>query len=98
NDEVHQERMARLRDRPVENKWIGMRMTEPEIDIAGMARAQGATGFGPIKSIEELDAVFAEAIDVVDRGGVAVIDVRVVTGYTPAMASALTRSSSGSKP
>lgn len=98
NDEVHQERMARVRDRPVENKWIGMRLTEPEIDIARMASAQGATGFGPIKSMDELDAAFAEAIEVVDQGGVAVVDVRVVTGYTPAMASALTRSAPGSKP
>lgn len=98
NDEVHQERMARLRDRPVENKWIGMRMTDPEIDLAKIAEAQGATGSGPVKSMEELEAVFTEAIAVVDAGGVAVVDVRVVTGYTPAMASALTRSSNGAKP
>jgi thiamine pyrophosphate-dependent acetolactate synthase large subunit-like protein len=98
NDEVHQERMARLRDRPVENKWIGMRMTDPEIDLAKIAEAQGATGFGPVKSMDELEAVFNEAIAVVDAGGVAVVDVRVITGYTPAMASALTRSSNGAKP
>ena len=46
NDEVHQERMARLRGRPVENKWIGQRIAEPEIDIAALARAQGAQGLG----------------------------------------------------
>ncbi|ACM28773.1 thiamine pyrophosphate-binding protein [Rhizobium rhizogenes] len=91
NDEVHQERMARMRDRPVENKWIGMRMTDPEIDLAAIARAQGATGIGPVKSMDQLEAVFKEAIAVVDAGGVAVIDVHVATGYTPAMASALTR-------
>lgn len=98
NDEVHQERMARLRDRPVENKWIGMRMTDPEIDLAKIAEAQGATGFGPVKSMDELEAVFNEAIAVVDAGGVAVVDVRVITGYTPAMASALTRSSNEAEP
>ena len=27
NDELHQERMARARNRPVENKWIGQRMS-----------------------------------------------------------------------
>ena len=91
NDEVHQERMARMRDRPVENKWIGMRMTDPEIDVAGMARAQGAKGFGPVSSMDQLEGAFREAIRVVNDGGVAVVDVRVVTGYTPAMASALTR-------
>src|SRR5262249_33182960 len=52
NDEVHQERMAVARKRPVENKWIGQRMGDPEIDLAQMARAQGAQGFGPITKLE----------------------------------------------
>jgi thiamine pyrophosphate-dependent acetolactate synthase large subunit-like protein len=91
NDEVHQERVAQMRDRPVENKWIGMRMTDPEIDLAGIARAQGAVGIGPITSMDRLEAAFKEAIAAVDAGGVAVVDVRVATGYTAAMASALTR-------
>jgi thiamine pyrophosphate-dependent acetolactate synthase large subunit-like protein len=91
NDEVHQERVARMRDRPVENKWIGMRMTDPEIDLAGIARAQGATGIAPVKSMDQLETAFKQAIAAVDAGGVAVVDVRVITGYTPAMASALTR-------
>ena len=91
NDEVHQEKVARMRSRPVENKWIGMRMTDPEIDLAGLARAQGAEGFGPVRDMAELDSVFAAAIAVVEAGGVAVVDVRVEPGYTPAMATALTR-------
>ena len=91
NDEVHQERMARERGRPVENKWIGQRMADPEIDLAGLARAQGAAGFGPVHDVAELDAVFAEAVAAVENGAVAVVDVRVLPGYTPAMASALTR-------
>ena len=93
NDEVHQERMARMRNRPVENKWIGQRISDPDIDIAAMARAQGATGFGPITTQDELGPVFAQAIAAVEAGGVAVVDVRVEPGYTPAMTAALTRSS-----
>jgi hypothetical protein len=42
NDEVHQERMAIMRNRPVDNKWIGQKMLDPEIDLAALARAQGA--------------------------------------------------------
>src|SRR4030095_1039423 len=42
NDELHQERMARLRGRPVENRWIGLRMSDPAIDLAQLARGQGA--------------------------------------------------------
>ena len=91
NDEVHQEKVARMRGRPVENKWIGMRMTDPEIDLAGLARAQGAAAFGPARDMAELPALFAEAIATVEAGGIAVVDVRVELGYTPAMASALTQ-------
>ena len=54
NDEVHQERVARERGRPVENKWIGQRIGDPDIDLAMMARAQGAEGIGPITRVEDL--------------------------------------------
>jgi thiamine pyrophosphate-dependent acetolactate synthase large subunit-like protein len=89
NDEVHQERVARMRSRPVENKWIGQRMSDPDIDLAAMARAQGALGFGPVDSVDKLPAVFAEAIAAVEAGQVAVVDVRVEPGYTPAMTAAV---------
>ena len=48
NDELHQERVARIRSRPPENRWIGQRISEPDIDIAGLARSQGGVGFGPV--------------------------------------------------
>src|SRR5229473_3531322 len=85
NDEVHQERVAVMRKRPVENKWIGQRMGDPEIDLAQMATAQGAHGFGPVTKIDDLPAVLAEAVAAVAAGAVAVVDVRVEPGYTPAM-------------
>ena len=91
NDEVHQERMAVNRGRPVENKWIGQRISDPDMDLAGLARAQGAQGFGPIQEAAGLVPAFRAAIAVVDGGGVAVVDVRVQPGYTPAMAAALAR-------
>jgi thiamine pyrophosphate-dependent acetolactate synthase large subunit-like protein len=91
NDEVHQERVAHMRKRPVANKWIGQRMSDPEIDLAGMARAQGATGFGPITTNSELGPAFTQAINVVENGGVAVVDVRVEPGYTASTVSGMTR-------
>jgi thiamine pyrophosphate-dependent acetolactate synthase large subunit-like protein len=81
NDELHQERVARMRNRPVENKWIGQRISDPDIDLAAIGRAQGAEGFGPVTQAAELDATFAQAIAAVDAGGVAVVDVRVEPGY-----------------
>jgi acetolactate synthase I/II/III large subunit len=84
NDEVHQERVARLRGRPVENKWIGQRITDPQIDLAALARAQGAQGFGPVAHGEDLIGVLKAAISEVDAGGVAVVDVLIEPGYTHA--------------
>ncbi|MGC1691739.1 MAG: thiamine pyrophosphate-dependent enzyme, partial [Pseudolabrys sp.] len=93
NDELHQERMARTRNRPVENRWVGQRISEPDIDLAGMARAQGAQGFGPVTSIAELVPAFQKAIAAVEGGAIAVVDVRVEPGYTTAMTAAMTRKS-----
>jgi thiamine pyrophosphate-dependent acetolactate synthase large subunit-like protein len=91
NDELHQERVARIRNRPVENRWIGQRISDPDIDMAAVARAQGATGFGPLTAMRELKPTFEEALAVVEKGGVAVVDVRVKPGYTAAMTAAMTR-------
>jgi len=89
NDEVHQERVARMRNRPVENKWIGQRISDPDIDLAQLAHAQGARGFGPVEDVRRLEPMLAEAVAVVEAGGVAVVDVRVAPGYTPAMTAAV---------
>jgi thiamine pyrophosphate-dependent acetolactate synthase large subunit-like protein len=96
NDEMHQERVARMRHRPVENKWIGQRMTEPDIDLAALARAQGALGLGPITSYDELAPAYAQAIATVEQGGVAVVDVRVEPGYAPAMRDTMLKTGDGS--
>ena len=93
NDELHQERVARMRNRPVENRWVGQRISEPDIDIASMARAQGAHAFGPIETIGDLGTTFEQAIAAVEGGAVAVVDVRVEPGYTAAMTAVMTRKS-----
>jgi thiamine pyrophosphate-dependent acetolactate synthase large subunit-like protein len=89
NDEVHQERVARMRNRPIENKWIGQRISDPDPDLAGLARAQGARGFGPVKEIADLPKVYAEAIAAVDAGEVVVVDVHIEPGYSPGVAAAI---------
>jgi thiamine pyrophosphate-dependent acetolactate synthase large subunit-like protein len=91
NDELHQERVARQRSRPVENRWIGQRIANPEPDLAMMARAQGLTGFGPIEDAAELERVLIEAIALVKGGATVVIDAVVQTGYSPSMTAGLTR-------
>jgi thiamine pyrophosphate-dependent acetolactate synthase large subunit-like protein len=91
NDELHQERVARMRNRPVENRWVGQRISDPDIDLASLARAQGAQGFGPVGTIAELLPAFEKAIAAVEAGQVAVVDVRVEPGYTAAMTAVMTR-------
>ncbi len=95
NDELHQERVARERGRPIENRWIGQAIRDPDIDLAAMARAQGATGFGPLAEPKNLARVLGEAAAAARAGRVAVVDVRVAAGYDPAAAAALMQRARG---
>jgi thiamine pyrophosphate-dependent acetolactate synthase large subunit-like protein len=97
NDELHQERVARTRARPVENRWIGMRMDDPPLDLAMLARGQGAVGIGPIRTEAELAAALAQGVDEVRRGAVCVVDVRVAPEYARATSAALMRQPPGGK-
>ena len=81
NDEVHQANVARDRTRPVENKGIGQRIVGPEVDLAGMARAQGAVGIGPIIDVKDLQPAIEQGLKHVREGKVCVIDVHVAPGY-----------------
>jgi len=75
NDEEHQERMARARQRPVENKGIGIRIEEPAPDLASIARALHVEGFGPIADPDQLGPTLDKAIAIVESGKPAVVDV-----------------------
>ena len=89
NDEVHQERVARMRGRPVENRSIGLTMDDPPLDLALLARGQGATGFGQIHDVPALEAALAEAVDRVMAGALCVVDVQVAPEYARAVSSVL---------
>ncbi len=91
NDEVHQERVAKERGRPVGNKWIGQAIRDPEPDLAVSARGLGLIGHGPVRDVASLRTVLDEAIRQVEGGASVLVDVRVMPGYTKAMAGALTR-------
>ena len=81
NDEMHQERVARQRGRPVANRWIGQRISNPDIDLAAMASAQGATAIGPIKTADQLPGALRDAISAAEKGHTVVVDVRTDVGY-----------------
>jgi thiamine pyrophosphate-dependent acetolactate synthase large subunit-like protein len=75
NDEEHQERMAKWRQRPVQNKGIGIRIEDPAPDLAAIARALGVDAFGPITEPQQLGATLDKAIEIVQQGKPAVVDV-----------------------
>lgn len=89
NDELHQERVARDRGRPVENRWIGQSIRDPDIDLATLARGQGCHGIGPVEDPRKLVAALTEAVAAVRAGKVCVVDVRVAVGYDPAAAAGI---------
>ena len=93
NDELHQERMARMRGRPIENRSIGLRMSDPPLDLATLAVGQGAVGFGPCDSIEATEKALQAAVQAVRDGKVAVIDVSVAPEYARATSNAMLRES-----
>lgn len=96
NDEVHQERVALMRNRSVENKWIGQRINDPDIDIAAIAKAQGLEGIGPVGLAEDLVSAVKSAVSLAIEGKSVVIDARVHPGYNSAMTSGLTRETKAS--
>jgi acetolactate synthase-1/2/3 large subunit len=77
NDEEHQERMARVRRRPVENRWVGQRLADPPVNFAGLARDLGVEGFGPIEDPAELADAYRRAVAAVAEGRPALVDVRI---------------------
>jgi thiamine pyrophosphate-dependent acetolactate synthase large subunit-like protein len=81
NDERHQEAIAVKRGRPPENRWIGQRIDDPDIDLAAMGTAQGALGIGPVKDFAEMRPAIDRGLAHVKAGGVCVIDMRVLPGY-----------------
>lgn len=80
NDELHQETVARRRNRPLENRWIGQRISDPDVDLAKFAEAQGAVGIGPITQPADLGPAMKRGAEILAKGGVVLIDVHVTPG------------------
>lgn len=80
NDVAHQERMAVVRGRPVENKFVGQQMVDPAIDLVAIAKAQGLDGEGPMMSAADFAKALERGEKVVRAGGIYVIDARVDVG------------------
>lgn len=76
NDWAHQERMAQLRGRPLQNANLGMELDRPAPDFAAIARSFGWYGEGPIVDGDQVGAAVRRAVDVVmGEGQPALVDV-----------------------
>lgn len=72
-----QERVARHRGRPFENRSVGQHIRDPDPDLAGLTRSLGLRGHGPVRTGEELDPALATAVEEAAGGAAALVDVRV---------------------
>jgi len=82
-DELHQERVAITRGRPVENKSVAQRLDSPPIDLAALAHAQGFDGEGPISDLHALRKALVRGLEVVASGGRYLVDVLIEPGAAP---------------
>jgi hypothetical protein len=89
NDEIHQERVARVRERPIENRWVGQRIADPVADLAMLAGSLGAVGHGPVRDPDALEPAMCRAIDEAAAGATVVLDVHLAAqAYETASAPA----------
>ena len=75
NDELIQEKIARARNRPVENSWVGQRFSDPPLDIPGIARSHGVHAIGTVTRIGDLPGALEQALQVAEGGAPVLVDV-----------------------
>ena len=92
NDEIHQAVVAKDRGRNVDNKWIGMRIDDPPLDLSAIAKGQGVEASGPVTRANQVAEALERAINVVELGAPYLMDLHVVPGYA---APLLTRARGG---
>jgi thiamine pyrophosphate-dependent acetolactate synthase large subunit-like protein len=88
NDEVHQTRVARARERPVENRSVAIGVGDPDPDLGELARSLGLRGHGPIAHPADLAGALSEGVAEALAGAAVVVDVRVNTLGYPGSANA----------
>jgi acetolactate synthase-1/2/3 large subunit len=76
NDWAHQQRLARMRGRPVERASIGVMIDDPAPDFAAVARGLGWAAEGPISDPERVGLAVRKAAEIVAlQGKPALVDV-----------------------
>jgi thiamine pyrophosphate-dependent acetolactate synthase large subunit-like protein len=72
---MHLQRMGNRRQRGIANAVIGTTITDPNIDYAMLAKSMGLYGEGPISDPNDLGPALKRAVERVEKGEPAVVDV-----------------------
>ncbi|MBV9251423.1 MAG: thiamine pyrophosphate-binding protein, partial [Acetobacteraceae bacterium] len=72
---MHIQRMANRHQRGITRAGIGTTITDPNIDFATIARGMGVHGEGPITDPNDLGPAIRRALEAVNRGEPALVDV-----------------------
>ncbi|PWU00411.1 MAG: thiamine pyrophosphate-binding protein [Terriglobia bacterium] len=72
---MHIQRMGNRHQRGVTNAGVGTTLLDPNIDFATIARGMGVHGEGPISDPKDLGPALKRAIEVVQKGEPALVDV-----------------------
>ena len=72
---MHIQRMGNRHNRGIDRAGIGTTIGEPYVDFAKLAQSMGVHAEGPIADPKELGPAIRRAMDVVERGEPALIDV-----------------------
>jgi acetolactate synthase-1/2/3 large subunit len=72
---MHLQRMGNRHNRGVTQAGIGTALDNPNIDFGGLARSMGIHGEGPITDPNEVGPAIRRALEVVERGEPALVDV-----------------------
>ena len=87
NDELHQEAVAKIRSRPVENRWIGQRIDQPQLDFKGLSMHRASKPKGRSRMCRTWRRRSNAGFEFVEQGRPYLIDAHVVPGYaTPPLA------------
>jgi acetolactate synthase-1/2/3 large subunit len=72
---MHLQRMSNRHNRGIDRAAIGTTITEPNVDFAKLAQSMGLQAEGPITDPKDLGPALARAIEVVEKGEPALVDV-----------------------
>jgi acetolactate synthase I/II/III large subunit len=72
---MHIQRMANRHQRGITNAHIGTKIEDPNIDYASLARSMGFYSEGPITDPKDLNAALRRAVERVEKGEPALVDV-----------------------